>query len=144
VPSAYSKLIGMSAAYSLPLISRSIIIFVIEWYQRYLSPRKGYCCAYRVAHKRCSCSHYGKRVVQRRGALAFVPLMQRRFARCAKAAAKLRANEVRVLDYAGRPQQIKSSPLQYREAATCNPDSDGLCCFAAEISPYLLEALGSC
>jgi hypothetical protein len=82
--------------------------------------------------------------VERRGACAFVPLMHRRFMRCAKAAAKLRGNEVRTLDYASKPKRIASSPLQYGEAATCNPDFDAVCCMAAEILPYVLEALFSC
>ena len=62
---------------------------MIGFYQRWLSPLKGFSCAYRRERRRCSCSEFGRRVVTRFGLLKFVPLMRERFARCAMAAKKL-------------------------------------------------------
>ena len=39
-------------------------------YQRYLSPYKGFCCAYRAHTGRASCSALGARVIRRHGLLA--------------------------------------------------------------------------
>ena len=59
---------------------------MIGLYQRWLSPLKGFCCAYRQERKRCSCSEFGRRAVLRVGVMKFFPLMKQRFARCAAAA----------------------------------------------------------
>ncbi len=39
----------------------------IEAYRRYLSPHKGYICAYHAATGRSSCSRYGQRAIGRCG-----------------------------------------------------------------------------
>ncbi len=49
-----------------PIIKQSprrSIIVLIEWYQIYLSPRKGFCCAHRVLHGNDSCSEWVKRLI---------------------------------------------------------------------------------
>ena len=54
-------------------------------YQRYLSPLKGFCCAYRHETGKNSCSAYALRVVRRKGALALFTALPRQFARCREA-----------------------------------------------------------
>ena len=54
----------------------------IGLYQRYVSPHKGFCCAYRVQTGRRSCSAYGKTIASRLGFLALIEALPRRFARC--------------------------------------------------------------
>ncbi|HYE20868.1 MAG TPA: membrane protein insertion efficiency factor YidD [Tepidisphaeraceae bacterium] len=93
-----------------------ILIWAILMYQRYVSPRKGYGCAYRIARRRCSCSEHGRRLLRRVGAVRFVPGMLRRFRKCATAARALRGRAIgrvapglglavasgpRVIDYRG-------------------------------------------
>ena len=78
-----------------------LAVGLIEFYQRYLSPRKGFRCAHR-ARKRgrtSSCSQFAKRALARLGVMAGLPLIERRFARC-KASA-------RTLDYESRVKQEK-------------------------------------
>lgn len=60
-------------------------------YQRYLSPHKGFCCAYRAHTGKRSCSSYGRAIVQRLGLLAFLAALPRQFERCKLAYQKLLA-----------------------------------------------------
>jgi putative component of membrane protein insertase Oxa1/YidC/SpoIIIJ protein YidD len=65
--------------------------WLIDLYQRYISPRKGFCCAYRVRHRRRdSCSQYAKRAIAKLGLLPGVRLLGRRFDKCATACKTLR------------------------------------------------------
>lgn len=75
---------------------------MIRLYQRYLSPYKGFSCAYRVKKNRCSCSEFARRVATRFGLLKLPDLLQRRFKKCERAA--------KVLDYeAKKPKPARSS-----------------------------------
>ncbi len=61
---------------------RFLILAAIRAYQRYLSPYKGYCCAYRTHTGRRSCSVLGFRAVRRYGALPGLALLRRRMRLC--------------------------------------------------------------
>ena len=69
----------------------ALLYTLIELYQRYVSPYKGFRCAYRAHRGRHSCSEFGKRALARGGVAGFWPLLRRRFARCAEAAKLLKA-----------------------------------------------------
>ena len=66
---------------------RSGSILLIGVYQRYVSPRKGYCCAYRACTGGRSCSSYAKRSIARAGLVGGLVLLRRRLKSCAIAAA---------------------------------------------------------
>ena len=51
-------------------------------YQRYLSPYKGFCCAYRVHTGQASCSALGARVIRRFGVWPGLQLLKQRMRRC--------------------------------------------------------------
>ena len=51
-------------------------------YKRYLSPYKGFCCAYREHTGRASCSTLGARVIRRHGVFAGLTLLRQRTRRC--------------------------------------------------------------
>ena len=70
---------------------RSAALFAIELYQRYLSPYKGYCCAYRVVTGGASCSALGYRAIRRFGVWDGLTLLRERFALCALACRRWRA-----------------------------------------------------
>ena len=57
----------------------------IAGYQKYLSPFKGFHCAYRCHTGRVSCSEYARRVSLRLGILALWSALPRQFARCRQA-----------------------------------------------------------
>ena len=68
------------------LVARSAVL-CIEAYRRYVSPHKGYVCAYHAATGRSSCSRYAQQAIGRRGVWDGIALLRRRFERCALAAA---------------------------------------------------------
>lgn len=65
----------------------------INGYQRYLSPRKGYRCAYGVLHQDGTCSSIGKNLMREHGVLGFFRLMPTQFAACKAAALALRQDD---------------------------------------------------
>lgn len=61
---------------------RRVLLATITAYQRYLSPYKGFCCAYRVHTGRRGCSALGFRVVRRFGVIGGLVLLRQRTHRC--------------------------------------------------------------
>jgi putative component of membrane protein insertase Oxa1/YidC/SpoIIIJ protein YidD len=61
---------------------RSLLLAAIRAYQRYLSPHKGFACAYRVHTGRSNCSALGYRAVRRHGVFAGLGLIRRRTLLC--------------------------------------------------------------
>jgi len=70
------------------LIKLSILI--INFYQQYISPHKGYCCAYRVDTGEYSCSQYAKVSIEEHGLFAAVPYIREQFDRCNFSAERLK------------------------------------------------------
>ena len=66
---------------------------LIEGYQRYISPRKRYRCAYGVLHGDGTCSSIGKRIMRESGFFGFFPMMRKQFAACTAAAVMLEAKK---------------------------------------------------
>ena len=58
------------------------LIYIINFYQKYLSPHKGYCCAYKVYHDDISCSEYTKNSIQNLGFLQAILSVKQRFRDC--------------------------------------------------------------
>jgi uncharacterized protein len=63
-------------------IMQRLALAAIHAYQRWLSPHKGFVCAFRVHTGRDSCSAYGYRVIGRDGVPAGLALLRRRLAAC--------------------------------------------------------------
>ncbi|QDF99578.1 hypothetical protein CJ010_00930 [Azoarcus sp. DD4] len=61
---------------------RALALSAIRAYQRYLSPHKGFCCAYRAHTGRRSCSALGYRAVRRHGVLKGLAILRRRLYLC--------------------------------------------------------------
>ena len=61
---------------------RTLLLTAISAYQCYLSPHKGFCCAYRVFTGHPSCSALGFRAVRRYGVLAGLGILRRRIYLC--------------------------------------------------------------
>ena len=60
-----------------------IALAAIGFYQRHLSPRKGFSCAYRTHTSGMGCSGFGKHAISKHGLLLGLVLLHRRFAKCA-------------------------------------------------------------
>lgn len=67
---------------------RVVALLAIRAYRRWLSPRKGFRCAWAAASGRGSCSSVGLTVFRRAGWRRGFALMRRQFDRCAIAAAQ--------------------------------------------------------
>ena len=63
-------------------LSARLALWAIRRYQRRLSPRKGFSCAYRIHRGGAGCSAHGYRVIQRHGLALGLPLLLRRLERC--------------------------------------------------------------
>lgn len=63
-------------------MTRELMLAAIRVYQRYVSPYKGFCCAYRAHTGRASCSTLGYRAVRRYGALRGLALIRQRTMLC--------------------------------------------------------------
>ncbi|MGY4831227.1 membrane protein insertion efficiency factor YidD [Sphaerotilaceae bacterium SBD11-9] len=61
---------------------RAALLAAICFYQRHLSPLKGFGCAYRVHTGRASCSALGYRAVRRHGVFTGLGLIRERTRRC--------------------------------------------------------------
>lgn len=61
---------------------RPALLALIRLYQRHISPRKGFSCAYRVHTGGRSCSHFGARAIRRHGAFTGLLALRRRLHRC--------------------------------------------------------------
>jgi putative component of membrane protein insertase Oxa1/YidC/SpoIIIJ protein YidD len=61
---------------------RSVALAAIRLYQKYISPYKGFCCAYRVHTGRASCSTLGYRAIRRHGVFGGIALIRSRTHLC--------------------------------------------------------------
>jgi len=61
---------------------RAILLWAIHLYKRFISPHKGFACAYRVHTGRASCSTLGFRAIRHHGVVAGVSILRRRTYLC--------------------------------------------------------------
>jgi putative component of membrane protein insertase Oxa1/YidC/SpoIIIJ protein YidD len=59
-----------------------LFIYIIVIYQKYISPHKGYCCAYRVYHGDLSCSEYAKKSLKSKKLFLAMKDIRLRFYAC--------------------------------------------------------------
>lgn len=76
---------------------RQFLLTAIRVYQLYISPHKGFCCAYREHTGRASCSALGYRVVRRYGVFTGVALLRQRTHRCGVVHRRYRSRPVQAL-----------------------------------------------
>lgn len=67
-----------------------LAVKAINFYQKFISPYKGFSCAHRVATGETSCSGYGKKVIHRFGVIVGIKLLNRRFYDCSWHAKQLK------------------------------------------------------
>jgi putative component of membrane protein insertase Oxa1/YidC/SpoIIIJ protein YidD/surface antigen len=74
------------------VLCKPLALVSISAYQRFISPHKGWRCAYAVLHGQPSCSAYGKEAISRHGVVWGSWLLWHRFQDCGAAADILAAN----------------------------------------------------
>lgn len=62
--------------------TRTTATGLIGFYQKHLSPYKGFSCAYRILHQGESCSQYAKGLITNYGMARALPLIRQRFQAC--------------------------------------------------------------
>jgi putative component of membrane protein insertase Oxa1/YidC/SpoIIIJ protein YidD len=114
-------LLARVAALPSSLVDR-VALAAIALYRRHLSPRKGYCCAYRTHTGRHSCSGYASRLVHRRGAWALRAGLPRQFARCRQAFSALSAMTPEEREAQRRRRREADAKVRTRSRDTgCSP-----------------------
>lgn len=66
-------------------MTRELALAAIGVYQRYVSPHKGFCCAYRAHTGRAGCSALGARAIRRWGLRRGLAVLRLRLRRCGEA-----------------------------------------------------------
>lgn len=110
----------------LPTFGCHLALRAIRAYQRYLSPYKGFSCAYRVLAGGDSCSAYGYKVISRQGLRVGWPLLQRRLRACGE-----RHRQHRAAHAQGRSARHRA------QAGYCDlavPDCGDCACDCADIA----------
>lgn len=94
-------------------------ILLINVYQRYLSPHKGFCCAYRVAMGEPSCSEFAKLAIRKKGFFSALSDIRGRMGDCQSAALMLSKQRE---DKVGQKRKKKADT-----SADCVKDACGDC-----------------
>lgn len=78
-------------------LTRSSAAALIRGYQKHISPKKGFSCAYRVLHGKESCSEFIKRTILEQGLIDAIPAAQHRLQAC-KAANQVLKSKIETPD----------------------------------------------
>lgn len=95
----------------LDTFTRKIASTLITTYQKQVSPRKGFSCAYRILHRSESCSQYTKRTILALGMSQALPLIRQRFQACKGANQTLKMQQQRRSDRQRATRQRESLPV---------------------------------
>lgn len=116
---------------------RRLVLAAIRCYQRYVSPHKGYGCAYRMHTGRHGCSALGYRAVRRFGALGGLKVLRRRLYLCGVAYR-------RHAEFPRRPHRYQRGDCDPGCAVPCDFDlpSGRTCSTVADVAQCL--DCGSC
>lgn len=108
---------------------RHFFIFLITLYQKYLSPHKGFKCAYACYHNSLSCSGAVKKIIAEQGLISGWPLICKQFQDCRLAYDAMQQDDDngnrRNNRRRNRPNQRNncSSAKNKCDAVDCIPDS---------------------
>ena len=72
----------MLGNFPITLAMKSLALGAIRFYQRFLSPRKGFCCAYASISGHASCSALGYRAIRRHGVWRGMAVLDKRLKKC--------------------------------------------------------------
>jgi putative component of membrane protein insertase Oxa1/YidC/SpoIIIJ protein YidD len=105
----------------------ALILQTIGIYQRHISPRKGWRCAYSVLHGGCGCSGYVRTEIEKQGWIRTRRLARKRFEACKKAGRILRLQSGDPFGGGGgTPTPQPGNPTRGRGRRWCNNASDSV------------------
>jgi uncharacterized protein len=119
-------------------VNSYIAIRLISFYQRYISPRKGYACAYRALHNDLSCSAFCKKAIESHGIYQGVKHTLQRFHECYLAAQTIKKKRE---DMKEKPKGIVSKiGNECNKLGTCEQyilfelAAEAACCLCSGVS----------
>ena len=96
----------------------SFAVLTINGYQRYVSPYKGFCCAYRVVRGGDSCSEFAKQAILQNGFWHSLRAIRKRFTECKEAAVYFNTQK----------EQEKKQRGESKKQGACQRSADLLHC----------------
>ena len=99
---------------------RAFCIFLIALYQKYISPYKGFRCAYGCYYHTKSCSAIIKHIIATQGLIAGWPLIRQQFVACRLAYEALQQDDNNRNNRRRRPNRQR--PCSRRDACECSTD----------------------
>lgn len=81
---------GLESIFSQKTSMKHLALWAIRVYQRWISPRKGFCCAYRAHTGHASCSALGYRAIRRFGVAGGMGVLRSRMHKCGVAQRRYR------------------------------------------------------
>ncbi len=116
---------------------RHVLALLITFYQRWISPMKGFRCAYRAVTGGPSCSNVIRADLIREGVWRAIPLARTQFRRCRQAYASLQMSDFRPpAALTDAPRATVSAPQGRTTRARAKKSTDWadeLCCSAPDI-----------
>mgnify|MGYP005619537145 CR=1 FL=1 len=113
---------------------KSFAIWSINLYQRHISPRKGFRCAYGVYHNNGTCSSIIKSHIQQHGVIKAYPMIRRQFDACKIAYVALLANAQEESDWDScwkkTKEQAQDQAVEEGTQCTCDAIGDSCTCDA--------------
>jgi len=131
---AFSDLNIRKPLKNIKLMNR-IALAVIIFYQKYISPFKGFTCAYRAATGQLSCSAYGHKVIEQYGIILGLKLIGRRVKQCGL---KYRQH------VSVRQQEQNGLITMRRQAGHCDADFGDCTCDATDLASCACDGIGNC
>ena len=134
---------------------RPLALLLIRGYQRYLSPRKGFSCAYRLHRGGHSCSAHGYHAISKHGFFLGMRLLRLRLDRCAWANHMHRSAKVASVDaliaskMTAQGGFVDGCDASGCDAPDCGSPDCSLDCQSLDCSPHhlscdALDFMGAC
>ena len=116
-------------------MNKNLALAAVKLYQRYVSPFKGFSCAYRIQTGRASCSGHGCRVIERYGILLGLKLIQRRLDQCGQ----------KYRQHVNANKQRANLPVYHRhQAGFCDAGCDIGACDVGDLGSCACDVLSGC
>lgn len=136
------ELEAVSDRLKLQKLFKASLLLAIRIYQRYLSPYKGFACAYRVLHQEQSCSHYFYSCITEQSFACACRAFQQRLVDCRQANIVLRSSS-RDRSKQRRRRKRENSCLENNNCFRCSDLVDeGL--LLSFCNPFALLDCGDC
>ena len=103
-----------------------LALFLIKLYQRYVSPKKGYCCAYGALYNNGSCSVRVSHIIKEKGVFNGWTQIKHQFAMCSEAYEVIKENNKKK-EKKKKDENDWCSPTDVCEIINCVPVPKRLC-----------------